>query len=175
MDPFVAEIRMFPFNFPPRGWAFCNGQLLPISQNTALFSLLGTTYGGNGQSNFGLPNLQGAAAKFFGQGPGLQLYDEGQQGGEDAVTLQTSQIPQHTHTLNARTVGGQADPIGRLHGSAGTQLPPPNFYSDALGSAQTMNGVALAPVGSDLPHNNLQPYLVVSFCIAMQGVFPPRT
>ena len=173
-DPFVAEIRMFPFNFAPRGWATCDGQLLPISQNTALFSLLGTTYGGNGQSNFALPNLQGSAAMFNGQGPGLSLYDLGQQGGGDSVTLISTEIPAHNHTLAAKPAGGQADPIGRLYGSAGTQLPPPNFYSNAIGSAQTMNAQALAITGGGVPHNNLMPYLVLTFCIAMQGIFPPR-
>ena len=100
MDPFVAEIRIFPFNFAPRGWAFCNGQILPISQNTALFSLLGTTYGGNGQSTFALPNLQGRAAMFNGQGPGLSLRDLGEQGGTENVTLLITEMPAHTHVVN---------------------------------------------------------------------------
>lgn len=173
-DPFVAEIRIFPFNFAPRGWAFCNGQLLPLSQNTALFSLLGTTYGGNGQSTFGLPNLQGMSPMFFGQGPGLSLYDEGQQGGEEAVTLLTTQLPNHGHSLMAKGSGGQADPLGRLFGTSGTQLPPPNFYSNVPGTLTSMP-TALAIAGSSLPHNNLMPYLVLNFCIALQGIFPPRT
>src|ERR1700742_3889337 len=103
MDPFVAEIRIFPFNFAPKGWAFCDGQILPLSQNTALFSLLGTTYGGDGKSNFGLPNFQGRTPMFWQQGPGLSLYDIGQTGGEDYVSLLTSEIPSHPHTLNATT------------------------------------------------------------------------
>src|SRR5579864_8427146 len=101
MDPFVAEIRIFPFNFPPKGWAFCDGQILPISQNTALFSLLGTTYGGDGKTTFGLPNLQGAAPMHWGQGPGLTLHDIGESGGESAVTLLQTEVPQHTHSLQA--------------------------------------------------------------------------
>src|SRR5437867_10086859 len=101
MDPFVAEIRIFPFNFAPRGWAFCNGQLMPISQNTALFSLLGTTYGGDGRSTFGLPNLQGCSPMHPGQGPGLSLHDLGETGGSDSVTLLNSEMPAHTHTVGA--------------------------------------------------------------------------
>src|SRR5438477_9290143 len=108
-DPFVAEIRIFPFNFAPKGWAFCDGQLLPISQNTALFSLLGTTYGGNGTSNFALPNLQGAAPLNFGQGAGLSLYDLGQSGGETAVTLLQTEMPVHTHNVQCSTAAGDAN------------------------------------------------------------------
>ena len=173
-DPFVAEIRIFPFNFAPTGWALCNGQLLPISQNTALFSLLGTTYGGNGQSNFALPNLQGMAPMFFGQGPGLSQRSEGEQSGSDAVTLLISEIPNHGHSLMAKSSGGQADPVAKLFGAAGTQLPPPNYYSNAPGTLTAMSQQALAVAGSDTPHNNLMPYLVLTFCIALQGVYPPR-
>jgi microcystin-dependent protein len=175
-NPYVAEIRMFPFNFPPRGWAFCDGQLLPISQNTALFSLLGTIYGGNGQTTFALPNLQGRAAMHVGNdnGPGLSDHDLGEESGLETITLLTSEIPAHTHQLKAKALGGQADPLNRHWGSAGTQLPPPNFYADALGTSKTMNPTALSINGSSFPHNNLMPYLVVNFCIAMQGVFPSR-
>src|SRR5512140_19932 len=112
-DQFVAEIRIFPFNFAPTGWAFCNGQLMPISQNTALFSLLGTNYGGDGRSTFGLPNLQGSAPMHFGQGPGLSLYDQGESGGAAAVTLLTSEMPAHNHVANCATVNGtQTSPSG---------------------------------------------------------------
>src|ERR1700693_5667877 len=115
MDPFVAEIRIFPFNFAPKGWAFCDGQLLPISQNTALFSLLGTTYGGDGKSNFALPNLQGNTPMFYGQGPGLSLYDIGETGGTPTVTLQQTELPSHNHTVNATTVQGtSSDPNTNL-------------------------------------------------------------
>src|SRR6266404_2816551 len=105
-NPFLAEIRIFPFNFPPKGWAFCNGQLMPLSQNTALFSLLGTTYGGDGKSNFALPNLQGSSAMFWGQGPGLSLRDEGESGGETSVTLLVTEMPLHAHTVGAAVNAG---------------------------------------------------------------------
>lgn len=173
-NPFVAEIRIFPFNFAPIGWALCNGQLLPISQNTALFSLLGTTYGGNGQSTFGLPNLQDSGAMHPGQGPGLSLRDLGEIGGRDTVTLITSEMPLHTHNVSSRLAGGKADPLNNAFGTAGTQLPPPNFYATATGSAVTMSPQALSPGGGGLPHNNLMPYLTLNFCIALQGVFPAR-
>jgi microcystin-dependent protein len=171
-DPFVAEIRIFPFNFAPTGWALCNGQLLPISQNTALFSLLGTTYGGDGKSTFALPDLQGSAPMHPGQGPGLSLHDLGEQGGSETVTLLTSEIPVHTHALMAG-----ADP-------AELQAPAPNrsltrsqpgfAYTTGSPSA-TLAPQALAPTGGSQPHNNMQPYLTLNFCIALQGVFPPRS
>lgn len=173
-DQFVSEIRMFGCNFAPTGWALCDGQLLPISQNTALFSLLGTTYGGNGQSTFALPNLQGMAPMFFGQGPGLSFRSEGEQSGSDTVSLLTSEIPAHNHLLMSKPSGGQADPSGRLFGSSGTQLPPPNYYSSGAGAPVTMGLEALAVAGSSFPHNNLMPYLVMNFCIALQGIFPAR-
>jgi microcystin-dependent protein len=170
-DPFVAEIRVFPFNFAPQGWAFCDGQLLPISQNTALFSLLGTTYGGDGRSTFALPDLQGRAPMHPGQGPGLSLHDLGETGGSETVTLLESEVPAHGHTLRA-DVDDQAD----------TTVPGPDaaFAQSSGGAAYqaaptaALAGQALTPAGGDQPHNNLQPYLTFNFCIAMQGVFPPR-
>lgn len=173
MDPFVAEIRIFPFNFAPKGWAFCDGQLLPLSQNTALFSLLGTYYGGNGQSNFALPNLQGAAPMFWGQGPGLSLHDLGETGGSDTVSLLESEIPSHSHALNclpapADSPTPQAASIARVIGAT-PYLPPAGAPLVAMAAA------ALPPAGGDQPHNNLQPYLTLNFCIALQGVYPPRT
>jgi microcystin-dependent protein len=173
MDPFVAEIRIFPFNFPPKGWAFCDGQILPISQNTALFSLLGTTYGGDGKSNFALPNLQGSSALHPGQGPGLSLYDLGETGGEDTVTLLATEIPSHNHTINAKTAGTISDPNGLLWGNPAGR-PAPNFFANAIGTPQNMSLTALATTGGQ-PHNNLMPYLTLNFCIALQGVYPPRT
>lgn len=170
-DPFVAEIRIYPFNFAPRGWAFCDGQLLPIVQNTALFSLLGTTYGGDGRTNFALPDLQGRAPMAPGQGPGLSLYDLGQPTGTETVSLLESEMPAHAHVLQGTTDTAVtndpssaylARPLGR--GS--------NLYSPATAGAVPMQPTALA--GSTLPHNNMQPYLALSFCIALQGVFPPR-
>jgi microcystin-dependent protein len=171
-DPFVAEIRIFPFNFAPKGWAWCDGQLLPLSQNTALFSLLGTTYGGNGKSNFALPDLQGRAPMFWGQGPGLSLHDIGETGGSETVTLLESEMPSHSHALNSLTATGNrttpvANSIARVTGAT-PYLPP-------AGAALTsMADVALAPAGGDQPHNNMMPYLTFYFCIALQGVFPPR-
>jgi microcystin-dependent protein len=171
-DPFVAEIRMFPFNFAPRGWAFCDGQLLPLSQNTALFSLLGTTYGGNGKSNFALPNLQGRAPMHPGQGPGLSLHDLGEEAGVETVTLLESEVPSHTHAQRAAIDPGDlfAPTNNVLATSVGAAMYQP---SNAL--LVNMSDQSLAPSGGDQPHNNMQPYLTVNFCIAMQGVFPPRT
>ncbi|QEC57929.1 phage tail protein [Flavisolibacter ginsenosidimutans] len=174
MDPFVAEIRIFPFNFPPTGWATCDGQLLPLSQNTALFSLLGTTYGGDGKSNFALPDLQGRSPVQPGQGPGLSLYDLGQSAGEETVTLLQTEIPMHSHTVNAKLAGTAADPNGLLWGNPGGR-PAPNFFATAQGTAQNMNPSAVSVSGGSQPHNSLMPYLTLNFCIALQGVFPPRS
>ena len=169
-DPFIAEIRIFPFNFAPRGWAWCDGQLMPISQNTALFSLLGTTYGGNGKSNFALPDLQGRAPMHPGQGPGLSLHDLGETGGSETVTLLESEIPSHSHNaMVSGRLANENDPAGAYW--AGTTV---NIYSNAASKLVSMAPEILAPAGGDQPHNNLQPYLTFYFCIAMQGVFPPR-
>lgn len=169
-DPFVAEIRIFPFNFAPRGWAWCDGQLLPISQNTALFSLLGTTYGGNGMSTFALPDLQGRAPMHPGQGPGLSLHDLGETGGTETVTLLESQIPAHSHTVMASQLLGEL-PVAQ--GNYPATTVGDNRYA-AAGNLVSLSPYALAPAGSDQPHNNLMPYLTFYFCIALQGVFPPR-
>ena len=175
-DQFVAEIRIVPFNFAPLGWAFCNGQVLPISQNTALFSLLGTNYGGDGRSNFALPNLQGSAALDAGQGAGLSSYVVGQAGGETAVALTQAQMPAHTHSVSASSGGGDADtPVGNVFSMAHAGKTPAHMYAAAAGSVPTVMGAqALAPAGGGVPHNNLQPYLVLNFVIALQGIFPPR-
>ena len=171
-DPFVAEIRIFPFNFPPTGWAFCNGQLMPISQNTALFALLGTTYGGDGKSNFALPDLQGAAPMQPGQGQGLSLRDLGEMSGAEAITLLESEIPVHTHAvMTAVTLANVNAPssevvLGRSNGGSAYQTNIANFAA--------MAPQALAPAGGSLPHNNMQPYLTLNFCIALQGIFPQR-
>jgi microcystin-dependent protein len=172
-DPFVAEIRIFPFNFAPTGWAFCDGQLLPLSQNTALFSLLGTTYGGDGKSNFALPNMQGNAPMHPRQGPGLSLHDLGETGGNETVTLLESEIPAHTHALRANSASGDLPTPGPTRALARSA---PFIYKQPAGAApvQQMAPEALAPAGSGLPHNNMQPYLTLNFCIALQGVFPPR-
>jgi len=171
-DPFVAEIRMFGGNFAPTGWAQCDGQLLPISQNTALFSLLGTFYGGDGKSTFGLPNLQGSVPIGQGQGPGLTERSLGEQVGTASVTLLSSEMPAHAHSINAYK-DDPADintpsPSVILGTTAGL-----NLYGTS--SNTPLQTLALAPQGSGLPHNNLSPYLVVIFIIAMQGVYPPRS
>ena len=171
MDPFLAEVRIFPFNFAPTGWALCNGQLLPISQNTALFSLLGTTYGGDGKSTFALPNLQGSFTIGQGQGPGLSLHDLGETGGSDTVTLLTNQMPAHSHSLMATSSASTTDPTGAAlaptaNGSAAYRLP---------GTTTAMAANAVSTSGGAQPHNNLPPYLTLNFCIAMQGIFPARS
>jgi microcystin-dependent protein len=171
-DPFVAEIRIFPFNFAPKGWAFCDGQLLPISQNTALFSLLGTVYGGDGKSTFALPNLQGSAAMHPGQGQGLSLRDLGQIGGAETITLLQSEIPVHTHSARVSSEDGEFKVPGsnRIMGRSINA-----FLYETTGAGQQLAAPqALAPTGGSQPHNNMQPYLTLNFNIALQGVFPPR-
>jgi microcystin-dependent protein len=172
-DPFIAEIRIFPFNFAPTGWAWCNGQIMPISQNTALFSLLGTTYGGDGKSTFALPDLQGSAPLHPGQGKGLSLYDLGQVGGSENVSLLESEIPVHSHSLFASNDAGLtntpancmiARPFGRGN----------NLFQTANTGLVMMAPESLSPAGGDQPHNNMMPYLTLFFCIALQGVFPAR-
>lgn len=170
-DPFVAEIRMFAGNFAPTGWATCDGQLLPISQNTALFSLLGTFYGGNGQSTFALPDLQNSAPMFWGDGAGLSQYSLGQQGGSEFVTLLQTEMPLHTHTAVAKTsLGNSQTPADQTWAGSNTAKQYVNTAPNAA-----MSPLALAPAGGSLPHNNMAPFLTVTFIIAMQGVFPPRT
>jgi microcystin-dependent protein len=171
-DPFVAEIRIFPFNFAPRGWAWCDGQLLPLSQNTALFSLLGTTYGGNGMSNFALPDLQGRSPMQPGQGPGLSLHDLGETGGSDTVTLLESEIPAHSH--NVRGVNEEANSNVPSSTSALANSARGNVYVNQSSLNAAMSPSALAPAGGYQPHNNMMPYLTFYFNIALQGIFPPR-
>jgi microcystin-dependent protein len=172
-DPFVAEVRIFGFNFAPKGWAFCNGQILPISQNTALFSLLGTNYGGDGKSTFALPNLNnGSGVLSSGQGPGLSDRFIGEQGGAEAVTLLSSELPSHGHTLQATNTPADvssptpttalARTTGKMGYAAAAALTPLNTAA-----------ISMAP-GQSVPHNNMMPYLVLNYCIAMQGIFPPR-
>jgi microcystin-dependent protein len=178
-DQYIGELRMFGFTFAPNGWALCNGQILPISQNTALFSLLGTTYGGNGTTNFALPNLQGNVPINSGQGPGLSSYVLGQTGGEQNVTLIQSQMPAHNHTLPAVAAtatssspgGGGMVAEGKGSGRGAFTI---NSYSAASGSTN-LNPALAGQSGGNMPHNNMQPYLVMNWCIALNGIFPPRS
>lgn len=172
-DPFVAEIRIFPFNFAPKGWAWCDGQILPLSQNTALFSLLGTTYGGNGQSNFALPDLQGRAAMHPGQGPGLSLHDLGESNGADTVTLLQTEIPVHNHTMQVSDIAGNSTSPANNVMAIGAKGTP--IYAPISGASTTLGLNTVNPTGGNLPHNNMQPYLTMYFAIALQGVFPPHT
>ena len=173
-DPFVAEIRIFPFNFAPRGWAFCNGQLLPISQNTALFALVGTFYGGDGKSTFGLPDLQGSVPVHWGQGQGLSPYSVGQQGGTETVTLIDSEIPVHTHAVRAH-----AFDVADVFVPGPTVVPASavggfSYNPTANANLTLFAPQAISPAGGSLPHTNMMPYLTLNFCIALQGIFPPR-
>ena len=174
VQPFVGEIQMFAGTFAPKGWALCDGQLLPISQNTALFSLLGTTYGGNGQTNFALPDLRGRAPLQPGAAAGLSPYDLGQAGGDETVTLVTSQIPGHSHSLNGKaTAATTGAPAGDLLAKTDVNAATALIYRPSGTSAQ-LNPQAIAPTGGTQPHNNMQPYLTVNFVIALQGIFPSR-
>jgi microcystin-dependent protein len=173
-DPFVAEIRIYPFNFAPKGWAFCDGQLLPLSQNTALFSLLGTTYGGDGKSNFALPDMQGNSPMHPGQGPGLSLHDLGETGGSETVTLLESEIPSHSHAVMAAANPALINlpaPTNTLARSQNSTVYQSVTNTNVVQMAQNV----IAPAGGSLPHNNMMQYLTLNFCIALQGVFPPRT
>ena len=170
-EPFVAEIRIFPFNFAPAGWAQCNGQLLPISQNTALFSLIGTTYGGDGRTTFALPDLQGRAPMHPGEGRGLSERTLGEVGGTEAVTLLTDQLPGHTHQMRG---AGQDPALAKaVNPDASWSLSQGGgIYQSAANTQLAPDAVAIA--GNSQPHNNMQPYLTVNYCIAINGVFPAR-
>ena len=172
-EPFVAEIRMFAGSFAPRGWAFCDGQLLPISQNTALFSLIGTTYGGDGRSTTALPNLRDRTPMHPGQGPGLTAKRLGQGGGVEKVTLSGDQIPGHTHTVRAANIpfGVQAPNEQRVLNQANINA----YQSDTSENLANLADQSLATVGGSQPHNNLQPFLVMNFIIALVGLYPSRS
>lgn len=173
-NPFVAEIRMFAGNFAPKGWALCNGQLMPISQNTALFSLLGTFYGGDGKSTFALPNLEGSTPIFWGQGAGLSDRFIGESSGTPQVTVLTSEMPLHNHNMMADTVdiGDTRTPSPNV---SLVSTSPGNLYNPSVSGVAMMNPQALSVAGGSQPHNNMMPFLVVTFIIALQGVFPPRS
>lgn len=172
-DQFLAEIRIGGFNFAPQGWATCDGQLMPISQNTALFSLLGTNYGGDGRSTFGLPNLEGSVPMQPGQGPGLSLRDLGEVGGEDNVTLIATEMPLHSHALQASSQPGEDPTPGdeAIARSVGANL----YQTTVNQNIVPLDANAVAPSGGSFPHNNLPPYLVLNFIIALVGIFPPRS
>jgi Microcystin-dependent protein len=169
MEPFLGQLMLVPYNFAPQGWAFCNGQIMSIAQNSALFSLLGTTYGGNGQTTFALPDLRGRVAVSSGQGPGLQNYSLGEVAGSESITLISTQMPAHTHLVGASTGSAQATPDNAFPGSdTSTQI-----YD--LAASTTMNPQMIQPAGGSQPHENRQPYLVLNYIIALQGVYPSRS
>ncbi len=175
-EPFIGEIRMFAGNFAPRGWAFCNGQLLPIAQNSALFSILGTTYGGDGRTTFALPDLRGRAPMQWGDGPGLTPRPLGEKGGAENVTLIASQMPSHNHVLSASSQqGDQFSPEGNVPAVllSATTGQPENLYHATPNT--TMASQALGVTGGSQPHNNMQPFLCVSFIIALVGIFPSHS
>ncbi len=174
MDPFVAEIRIVAFNFPPYGWATCDGQIIPITQNTALFSLLGTTYGGDGMSNFALPNFQSRAPVQFGQGPGLSHHYSGDTGGVQTVTLSYPQMPAHTHTAQGTSSAATSNnPSGNTWAAGGRGRPA--AYAPPPANAQMSSQALSQTVGGNSAHNNMQPYLGLLFVIALQGVYPVRS
>ena len=168
-EPFLGMIIIVPYNFSPRGWAFCNGQILPIAQNTALFSLLGTTYGGNGQTTFALPDLRGRVPNSSGQGPGLSSYDLGQVGGTESTTLTINQMPSHNHTVQGSSQDADSGkPAGRVLANSSAT----NFLTAPDGTL--MNQLMINNNGGNQPFSILQPYLTLNFCIALEGIFPSR-
>jgi microcystin-dependent protein len=171
MNPYLGEIRIFAFNFAPKGWAMCNGQLLAIQSNAALFSIIGTFYGGNGTSTFALPNLQSRVPIHQGQGQGLSPYNVGQIGGTESENLTVAQMPQHNHSLNATPANANNNRANG--GTLASSTNSTNIYSNTNPS-EAMNGASIGIAGSSQPHNNIQPYLAVNFCIAISGIYPPR-
>jgi microcystin-dependent protein len=172
-EPFLGMIAIYGFNFAPRGWAMCNGQILPIAQNTALFSLLGTTYGGNGQTTFALPDLRSRVPVHFGQGPGLSSYDLGQAAGTETITLIVNQIPTHQHTVNCTDADGtESKPPGNLPATFSSASGGP--YSSTAANGQMSPNMIPPSGGGNQPHPNIQPYLALNFCIALEGIFPSR-
>ena len=175
-NPYLGEVRIFGFNFAPLGWATCDGQILSIAQNTALFSLLGTNYGGNGTTTFGLPNFQGDTGVQQGQGSGLSPYSVGQQSGTTTVTLNQNNLPQHNHVINTQAAGVSSQ---GLHAPTSTAYlgnsEPDRVYNTTATPTLSMAPQAIGSSGQGQPHDNMQPYEVLLFCIALRGVFPPRS
>ena len=162
------------FNFAPKGWLLCNGQLLSIAQNTALFSLLGTTYGGDGITTFALPDMRGRAALHWGQGPGLSNYVQGEASGNETVTLLTTEIPQHNHSITASTSDGSTNsPEGAILAAYGSATPPSGPYANSSANT-TLSATAVGATGGSQPHNNMQPFLVNNWIIATEGIYPSR-
>lgn len=172
-DAYVGEIRIFAGNFAPKGWALCNGQLMAISANTALFSILGTRYGGDGKSTFALPDLRERAPMHQGQGPGLTPRELGAAGGASTVTLTTAQMPQHVHLANCQTTPVTDSPSGAIWANTAGRGAP-TIYAPLANSTTTLNPQTLGVTGNSQPHNNMQPYLAMNFIICLQGMFPPR-
>jgi microcystin-dependent protein len=168
-EPFIGELKLVPYNFAPRGWAACNGQILSIAQNTALFSLLGTTYGGNGETTFALPDLRGRVPLHMGQGPGLSNYALGQLGGEESHTLINAEMPAHGHTVQAAATGNTNTPAGSV--MAATRK---NKYATAPDGVTPMDEQMITPSGGNQPHTNVQPYLTLQWIIALEGIYPSR-
>jgi microcystin-dependent protein len=171
MNPYLGEIRIFGGNFAPKGWALCDGQLLSISSNAALFSILGTTYGGDGRQTFALPNLRSRVPIDWGQGPGLSQYTLGQAAGVENVTLNQPLLPRHNHTMGTLSAPGTTD---RPNTQLLAQPTSGNAYGPAPSDGSALNPAAIGLAGGNQPHANLQPYLVVNFIIALQGIYPPR-
>jgi len=170
-EPFVGEIRMFAGNFAPLGWAYCDGQLLAVANNDALFSLLGTIYGGDGRTTFGLPDLRGRIPIHAGSGPGLSPRALGAKGGAEKVTITTNELPSHTHDASATaSTAGSGDPTGRVPANTS----PTNVYSTSLATAQTLSSAAVSSTGGSQSHTNIMPYLCVHFIIALFGIYPSR-
>ncbi len=171
-EPFIGQIMMFAGNFPPRGWQFCQGQILPIAQNTALFSLLGTTYGGNGQTTFALPDLRGRYPMQPGQGPGLSTRTLGEQGGSETVTLISTQMPAHNHSLNVSSQQGDTEtPVGTVLAADSTAAIL-NYRAAPIDG--TMNPAAVGAAGGSQPHDNMSPFTCINFIIALEGIYPSR-
>jgi len=176
MDPFLGEIRIFAGNFAPTGWALCDGSLLQISQNTALFSVVGTLYGGNGTTTFALPDLRGRVVLGFGQGPGLNMYTQGQTGGVESETLTGAQMPAHSHSVAASETSTTNDPKGAVPAkNSGPQPGSASHVYAAASDGTAMNAAMIGQAGGSQPINVLQPYLVINYIIALQGIFPSRS